>query len=163
MRKNNERRRKRLHQTVSQADFSIRLPIATTYLPSRVTSVSTLQERMMRLRALPEGWASSIVSGQLILVKICPGPQAELLFMLSISHDFTWIARQGSNMLSGDVLAGAPSFLQSVEDVTSTLSQLDHCKLCIGNSDEKFSDLIAWREGRFLDQSGMSHACMHAQ
>ena len=42
-----------------------------------------------------------------------------------------------------------------MEGVTDILFQLDHCKFCIGNEDEKFSDLIIiWHEGKFMDQSG---------
>ena len=160
--KNSERRR-RLCKAVTCAltipnVFSIRLPIATAYLPSRVSSLGMLHERVTKLRALPAGWTSSIISGQLVLVKFWSGQVPTVLYMVTIMDDFAWTVRRGENMVSkkGDVFTGAPCLLQSVESITDVLSRLDHCKLCIGNSDEKFSDLIAWRGGTFMDQSGMN-------
>lgn len=44
--------------------------------------------------------------------------------------------------------------LQSVKVVLDALARLDACKLCTGNADDKFLELIAWREGKFMDQSG---------
>ncbi len=44
--------------------------------------------------------------------------------------------------------------LQSVKDVLSLLECLDHCKLCTENNDEKFLELVAWRQGKFMDKSG---------
>ncbi len=118
--------------------------------------MNTLQERVTRLRALPVGWTSSIiVSGHLVIVKLCSGQQFEVptvLYMVTISEDFTWNVRRGENTVSkeSDVIAGSPCSVQSVEG-TDILVQLDNCKLCNGNSDEKFIDLIAWREGKFMD------------
>ncbi len=78
--------------------------------------------------------------------------------MVTISEDFTWNVRRGENTVSkeSDVFAGAPCSVQSVEGITDILARLDDCKPCIGNSDEKFYDLIAWREGKFMGQSGMT-------
>ena len=42
---------------------------------------------------------------------------------------------------------------ESVVDVVSLLSRLDHCHICLGNADGKFHALMS--EGRFMKSSGM--------
>ena len=75
--------------------------------------------------------------------------------MVTIFSDFTWSVRRGEEVSKkSNVFAGVPCLLQSVEAITDVVARLDHCKLCIGNNDQTFSDLVAWRDGKFVDQSG---------
>ena len=64
VRKNHEQRKKlcRAVACISAipTELFVRLPIATTYLPSRVSSVKTLHERLRKLDKLSSGWTTSL-------------------------------------------------------------------------------------------------------
>lgn len=162
-RKNSERRKK-LHQAVSLAVTSqdhelVKLPISL-YVTSQVSSVNALHERLMRLKTLPTGWTSSIVSTSLVCSKIEQPSAAstiEMTYMFIISADFTWTVRRGKNMVpvsQCESFQSVPLMLLCVKDVIDTLAKLDASKLCVGNADTKFLELVTRREGKFFDRSG---------
>ena len=144
--------------SVMPADLFIRLPITTSYLPSRVNSLNTLQERLLILGKLPAGWTSSIIGTTLVLIKLFSdqSPATIVLYTLTISQDFTWSDRRGDNLIPKDssVFVDVPSLLQSVGDVVSVLDRLDNCKFCTGNDGAKFLELVVCRHGKFMNQSG---------
>ena len=50
--------------------------------------------------------------------------------------------------------------ISSLSELTSLFSFLASCKLCCGNSDEKFLPLVTARKGKFLDSSGKFLNCL---
>ncbi len=71
--------------------------------------------------------------------------------MVTIFSDFSWTVRRGQCVVPLDGIADK---LNSVQGIIEILSLLDARKLCAGNDDEKFLELAAWREGKFMDLSG---------
>ena len=59
----------------------------------------------------------------------------------------------GVRITSGLLIGSIADKLESVVNVVSLLSRLDHCKICLGNADGKFRALMS--EGRFMKSSGM--------
>ena len=59
----------------------------------------------------------------------------------------------GVRVASGWLIGSLADKLESVVDVVSLLSRLDHCQICLGNADGKFHALMS--EGRFMKSSGM--------
>ena len=134
----------------------------SSYVPGSTSTVSVLHNRITTLQVLSEGWTSAVVNGSLVLIKVHSGTADEstVLYLVSVSVDFTWRVRRGESEVPRDceLLIGSPELLQSVEAVTQILQLLDSCKLCIGNENECFSELIAWRGGKFMDRSGINNS-----
>ena len=162
-RKNRERRN-RLQAAIipNECTCCIQLPITSSYVPGNTSTVSVLHNRITTLQVLSEGWTSAVVNGSLVLIKVHSGTADEstVLYLVSVSVDFTWRVRRGEREVPREceLLIGSPELLQSVEAVTQILQLLDGCKLCIGNEDECFSELIAWRGGKFMDRSGINNS-----
>ena len=118
--------------------------------------------RITTLQVLSEGWTSAIVNGNLVLIKVHSGTadKSIVLYLVSVLVDFTWRVRRGEREVPREceLLIGSPELLQSVEAVTQILQLLDGCKLCVGNEDECFSELIAWRGGKFMDRSDINNS-----
>ena len=154
-RKNRERRN-RLQAAIipNECTCCIQLPITSS---GNTSTVSVLHNRITTLQVLSEGWTSAVVNGSLVLIKVHSGTADEstVLYLVSVSVDFTWRVRRGEREVPREceLLIGSPELLQSVEAVTQILQLLDGCKLCIGNEDECFFELIAWRGGKFMGTS----------
>ena len=167
-RKNRERRH-RLQASLLQVatipnecTCCIQLPITSSYVPAKASTVSVLHNRIMTLQVLSEGWTSAVVNGNLILIKVRSGTADEstVLYLVTVSVDFTWRVRRGEREVPREceLLIASPELLRSVEAVTQIIQILDSCKLCVGNEDECFSELIAWRGGKFMDRSGINNS-----
>ena len=59
----------------------------------------------------------------------------------------------GVKITSGRLIGSIAEKLESVVEVVSLLSRIDHCQICLGNADGKFHTLMS--EARFLKGSGM--------
>ncbi len=137
VRKNHERKKK-LYQAVTRAvtitnDFCIWLPIKTAYLPSRVGSVNTLHERVTRLGALPVDGLPQLSVGSWLLSNFALANNFEVptvLYMVTISEDFTWNVRRGEN-----TVRSAERLLEWIDGnkdkatviASSVISNLDKC------------------------------------
>ena len=55
---------------------------------------------------------------------------------------------------SHPALSNQPHLLQTPQNVADVLTVLDHYKLCTGNNDERFIQLLDERKGVIKDQSG---------
>lgn len=122
-----------------------------------------LHEWLLQSKQLPAEWACSVSSPvvNLVLCKMSTSHpktvgSTDVPYMVKIATDFTWTTQIGHNNISLDeneLLNGLPHSLHSVESVIRVLRVLDGSKLCVGNSDAKFSRLIERRNGKFMDNS----------
>ena len=84
---------------------------------------------IMTLQVLSEGWTSAVVNGNLILIKVRSGTADEstVLYLVTVSVDFTWRVRRGEREVPREceLLIASPELLRSVEAVTQIIQVLD--------------------------------------
>ncbi|KAL5506392.1 hypothetical protein EMCRGX_G008018, partial [Ephydatia muelleri] len=71
--------------------------------------------------------------------------EVQVDFNLQVTEDFTWTLHYGGKKLkygSGELLNSLPEFIKSVEHLCIALTAIDKCKVCIGNYDNKFQNLM---------------------
>lgn len=76
---------------------------------------------------------------------------------LKIHSDFSWTLhsfRRPVDISNCYALQTLPPELTSMANVGSIINILEKCIVCVGNNDEKFSELTKIRKGVFKDQSG---------
>ena len=104
---------------------------------------------------LVTGWTQTYMDNALYLTKLDTGHTVpHTLFCLSFKEDMTWMMSScGIEVTSGSLLDSLPPKLDTVLQVISTLTRLNHCRICSGNEDGKFQELQ--RNSRFLKFSGI--------
>jgi len=174
-RKNEERKRKQMHQrTVSlpvtpvaplSLTVSISRQLADIQAPNLVVSLPltaftasrqpTLEALCSRVGviSLPSQWvvASQQRGSHLTLCKVItthPLFQASVSFSLAITNRFSWTLSIGQcqvNPANCPVLSSEPVAIDSVVVILKLLQSLDSCKVCVGNSEQEFLDVLAHR------------------
>ena len=141
-------------------ELVVKFPLSA-YKSSSVPSTSVLHSRL-NLSPVPGEWTSSLIlpsPAYLAIYKLQilpPFTSAEYTFMLTVAPDFTWtlcIGRRKVDIEQCQVLRGAHIKLCSVDAIISVLSTLEASKLCEGNPDNKFAELVSHHNGTFKDQS----------
>ena len=78
----------------------------------------------------------------------------DVMFCLSIREDMTWVISScGVEITMGKFIQSLPTKLNNVLYVTSVVTRLSQCHICMGNADGKFQELQT--NSRFLHNSGM--------
>lgn len=129
------------------------------YTSTKLGDALQLHKRLMH-SILPAEWGYSLVaSTNLALFKLVltPTMSADYHFMLTISTDGSWtlcVDRKQANACQCSVLENVPLQLLSVQDVVNFIALLDSCNVCVGNSDERFHDLVVKHDGKFKNHTG---------
>ena len=74
--------------------------------------------------------------------------QASVSFSLAITNRFSWTLSVGQCQVDPancQVLASEPVAMDSVASTLKLLQSLDSCKICVGNSEKQFLDILAHR------------------
>ena len=108
------------------------------------------------------GWINTTPteSDSIVLCKIVLRSRSlgeDLFFNLRINADFSWILLllgKYINPATTTFLQQFPQLTVSVADIKRVIQMLDSSRVCIGNGDDKFSNLVMKNEGKFRNQSG---------
>ena len=145
--------------------LKVSLPL-DVYTHAPATNGDILHARLIR-HQLPTQWslvtadtsvaltATDIPSFTLYTVKcIKPPYAAEVTFSLTIQSDLAWKLILGSLPIQiSQLKIATPPRLLNVSAVLSLLTTLDSLKLCIGNPEEEYLDVIA-KKGPLMDKTG---------
>lgn len=141
-------------------DLPVRIPVSS-YMSSSVPDIYALHKRLLESKCLPAGWTCSVVSATNLALCRLSVPEgtasADVMYMVTISCDFTWkvcIGQTDVPICECEALHNAPSLLTSPRQVVQLLALIESCKVCVGNADKKFSELVVQRNGKFIDKSG---------
>ena len=147
-------------------ELIVKLPISA-YTSQPLHSNAILHSRLEQQDCLPEMWNMSLVysptssAPYLSLYKLQVLPPlycCTSTFMITIAPDASWTLCVGKSMITRaercDVLRTCPEKLCSMDDVVGLVSCLEGSKLCEGNPDEKFKNVLCHRGGMIMDQTG---------
>ena len=145
------------------ADLVLHLPI-TAFLSSEAKNADVLFTRLSAVRALPTGWiipehSTRSPNTSFILCKLQQHPPAltpSFIFTIVFNAQCKWKLTVGSFEVTGNssnLLSQVPPVLSNVKAVIELISLLDSSKLCEGNNDDKFIDLMH-NKGTLKDQHG---------
>ncbi|SMN01584.1 hypothetical protein SPONN_2650 [uncultured Candidatus Thioglobus sp.] len=147
--------------TVSEEQLvvSLTVPIASFVSTSPAPDLHALHERLLESKCLSAAWTCSVASDCLVICKmsVVSLASADAMYTVTISSDFTWKIRIGRNEVAieeNDLLRYSSGSLCSVQSVVRVVSVLDGSKFCVGNPDDKFTNLVQRRKGKFMDKSG---------
>ncbi len=107
------------------------------------------------INATPHTGSDAIVLCKIVLRTTSLGE--ELFFNLRINADFSWILLllgKYINPATTTYLKQCPQLTMSVADVEKIIQKIDCSQVCIGNGDEKFSNLVKKNEGKFKNMLG---------
>ena len=79
-----------------------------------------------------------------------------VLYALRVAESSWTVSLRGLKLdrNASPLLTTSPETVTSISDVSLILSKLCSCRVCAGNSDEKFLKLSYLRKGVFMDASG---------
>lgn len=114
---------------------------------------------------LPAGWIATCVStstsdDSLAIYKLQNQPSTasvNIAYMVTICPDCTWTVCVESKMIDISQSGMLNSFvhrINNVDDLVQLLIMIDCSRHCIGNPDDKFSDLVIAHKGSFKNQQG---------
>ena len=146
---------------IKKSGAAVSLPVSFPRTKLAAPSLSSLETQLLTFNALPHPWTlTSSVYDEDRKVFLCCLETARqpptLRYSITIQKDFTWLLSAfGRNVTrSCHALLSTPDVLDSVDKVVQFLFTVQHCKVCEGNSDEKFLEVAKRRDGIFKDQSG---------
>lgn len=125
--------------------------------------LAALEAQIRSSGVLPDSW--TITTGvdsdgghKLFLCFLETTREAPLLkYSITIKEDFSWnliVFERSVNKRLCRALSSNGSQLNLVDKVVYLISTLKVCKLCTGNSDQKFLLVAKRRDGTFMDHSG---------
>ena len=122
----------------------ISLPVEL-YFSSNVDTLSALQTQLEHL-SLPAQWFSTPASDSIHQLFKLNASAAQVSLSVQINSQLNWTVTVAGNNISADFFSqsefDADTKLASSQQIVRLLSHLDKCQLCIGNTDEKFSEII---------------------
>lgn len=98
---------------------------------------------------------------KLVLVKLSSSSSPSTVstsLSVTIKENLEWILTVGDHHFekgNSEVLEDTPSIIDSVFRMINLLKTLDACRICIGNPDAKFFELMDARRGIIKDVLGM--------
>ena len=129
-----------------------------SFLNTSVSDCEVLLKKLWQLKNLPNGWAvegDSIARAMFSITKSLSYGSV----VITISRGCHWMITINNQK----VLLPNNTLLQFHEDVLDTcdkvlmlLTEVDCCRLCIGNTDDKFDFIRDKRKGKFVDRLGTS-------
>ena len=130
--------------------FVVSIPLSV-FLSTPVVSPHALRTRL-QTRALPPSWIiAPTATDSLVLCKLRYQPfhsNADVLFTVTINPHLEWRIMLCGNHLDltkHEFLSSLPSRICSFIDLIHVLESLDSCRICIGNSEEKFLSVVRHR------------------
>lgn len=120
------------------------------YITCPVDNLSALKARLEC--GLPPQWFFSFSGTSLVLFKVQHQNVAgavEISLSLIIDEHLRWSVKVGERILSpvdNSTLASIPCILSRLSDVLNLFTFLSSCKQCIGNSEQKFMDVVQHRQ-----------------
>ena len=174
--KKNEKRKKLAHRTLpvsvplnSVTVLKVSIPLCAvkgsdTIAKATASNLEILRVRLASLGLLPPNWAvvspETSEDAMLVMVKLATSslPSVSTPFSVAIRETFTWTLTVADHPLErgdSEALAGIPPVIDSPYGVVNLLKTLDASKICTGNPDDKFVELIDARKGVIKDVSGM--------
>ncbi len=130
--------------------LAVSIPL-TAFTDSRACSLKRLQSRL-QVTKLPPTWVDVSHEDSLHPLTLCQVkptlPRADVTFTLSITDEFEWTLTFHDHFLDGhkcEVLGGTPQALDSVSKVCQLLWALNSSKVCMGNDDKKFLEVMDHR------------------
>ena len=131
--------------------YVVSLPISI-YLSSPVVSPQALRARL-QTRALPPSWviAPASTMDSLVLCKLRYDSShsiADVLFIITINCHLGWhVMLCGScvDLTKNEFLSSLPRSICSFVNLVHILESLDSCRICIGNSEDKFLNVVRHR------------------
>ena len=136
-----------------QRKFLIKFPIKYHFL----VSLSHLHEAV---QALDLGsWCLLPLADEKL--QVCKfsikGPLPELAISVVITADFKWtvhVPTLAEITLCSSISKKLPPTIEGPECVLDIIHTIDNCRQCIGNESDKFSKVIAARNGNFKNAQG---------
>lgn len=119
-----------------------------SYIKSSAPSADALHSRLNKSKLFPKGWTTSLLMSEShsSLFSIKGQIQNSLLdIIITVAPDCAWSISIGTSQFSIDDCQLMKSFLSklnSVDMIKRLLSCLDNSKVCNGNSDEKFYEIL---------------------
>ena len=162
-RKNYERKKYGLHIRIplkklkKPTKLVVSLPIAV-YSSTPVPELSVLYSRLKH--TITPGWSlAHTARSSLVLYKLqlLSSDLPSVTFSICIDEECRWRLMLGDKEINKedcDMLSKYPCVLGCVDDVLLLLKGIDGSSLCVGNSDDRFSELVDARKGKFLDKYG---------
>lgn len=139
----------------------ISLPLSA-YTDAPVDSIEILHSRISSLPLPPTWVVSNAAKSPLTICKLRVSenlqPRADILVTLTIDPEKGWAVsfiHKHTNPDNCMLLSKLPSTLSSVHSISSTLSLIDSCKVCPGNSDSTFLESWQQRSLTLHNSSGM--------
>lgn len=151
-RKNEERKRKwaKSHESTLPASLTISLKLET-YIDGNVQSSESLYTRISSLSSLPSSWIIASTN-PLTLCKLRIQEEqtrgARITATLSLTSDLEWTLVFLDKEISSNLcplLHELPSKLTSVAVVHRMMLLIDSAKVCVGNPDAQFVELLRHR------------------
>ena len=146
---------------IQATNLVVSLPL-TAFTASRQSSLGALHSRIGAL-TLPRQWvvASQQQGSHLTLCKLLttqpPLFQASVSFSLTITDQFSWTLSIGQCRVEPaecPVLTSEPVAMDSAASILKVLLLLDSCKICIGNNEKQFLDVLTHRLTTSCGSSG---------
>ena len=135
----------------------VSLPIAS-FSSVPVQELNVLHSRLTL--TVPPAWSlGEITSSLLVLYKmqLLSSNVPSVTFSLCITDEYQWKLVLGGKEINKEyceILNKHPCTLRCVDDVLLVLKDIDTSQLCGGNSDDRFSELVDARKGKFVDVDG---------
>ena len=130
--------------------FVVSIPLSI-FLSTPIVSLHALQSRL-QARALPPSWiVAETAMDSLVLCKFRYHPSqsvADVLFTVTIDPQLWCRIMLCENYLDPskhEFVSSLPSRICSYSDIIRILESLDACRICIGNSEEKFLSVVGHR------------------
>lgn len=126
-------------------------------------NLSLLETQLSTFDVLPSSWTVTIsmdeeAGRKIFLCCLETGRETPIIkYSFTIRENFTWFLRVFANCVVPKfccVLSNAPDVLDSIDKVMQIISIVEHCKICEGNSDDRFMEVAKRREGVFKNRSG---------
>ena len=147
--------------------FQVSLPLCN-YTHTPAANGETLRARLRKCQ-LPTHWSLEAINTTtentaintpspcftLYTVRCSKPPSyvAEVTFSLTVHSDLTWILQLGSLPVLPSQVPRAPIRLLNISDVMSLLETLDSVRLCVGNPEDRYLQLVDER-GPLKDNTG---------
>lgn len=170
VRKNYERKKQRIDKTISSTSPSTLNPQPATMNECNVRNLHSVSHDK-----LPPGWTSTCVTSctnrsrdSLALYKLQlqqPLASVNIAYMVTVSPDCTWTVCVGNKIINTSQCSRLNSLdetISNADDLIQLLVLVDGSKHCVGNPDEKFSDLVVSHKGIFKNQQGLYYTQLHS-
>ena len=142
-----------VHQHHNELALTVNIPLSSyTSLPTHDSN--RLRERLTNTAQLiPETW--TLCRGSFILTMV--NAMCNMLYTLSVALNCSWTLSVGPYQIDAQkchLLHIVPLILTCVDHIVALMKLLDQSKLCQGNAEPKFVDLLHHHKGVLKNRNG---------